>query len=80
MRIVGNLLLAVGALIGLLVAGAMLTSPTIHLPWLVVIGLTKLVLISSGGLIAAGAVCLRLANRADERRRLASVPPEGPGR
>ena len=73
MRIVGNLLLALGAIIGVLVAVGMLTAPPLHLPWLVVVGLTKLVLISSGGLIAAGAVCLRLANRADERNRLRAL-------
>jgi hypothetical protein len=38
--------------------------------WLVAVGLAKLTLIASGGLIAAGAVVQRLAKRADDRARL----------
>lgn len=72
MRTVGNLLLALGALIGALVAVGMMTGVSLPgLPWLVVVGLVKLTFIASAGLIAAGAVCHRFANRADERKRLA---------
>ena len=74
MRTIGNLLMALGALIGVLVALTMMTGVSLPgLPWLIVVGLIKLTLIASGGLIAAGAVCLRLANRADERSRLGAA-------
>jgi hypothetical protein len=38
--------------------------------WLIAVGLVKLTLIASGGLIAAGAVLQRLARRAEDRARL----------
>jgi hypothetical protein len=69
MRGLGNLLLALGVLVGVIVSAAMLAGISLPgVPWLVAVGLVKLALVSSGGLMAAGAVCLRLANRADQRQ------------
>jgi hypothetical protein len=80
MRTIGNLLMALGALIGMLVAVTMMTGVSLPgLPWLIIVGFVKLTLIASGGLIAAGGVCLRLANRAEERKRLAPSDARPPG-
>jgi hypothetical protein len=80
MRTVGNVLMALGALVGVLVGVTMMTGVSLPgLPWLIVVGLVKLTLVASGGLIAAGAVCLRLANRAEERKRLAPSDARPPG-
>jgi len=71
-RIVGRLLAALGLVVG----GAMslaLAVP-IHvagISWLIGIGLVKLTFLTSLGLIGAGAVLQRLANRSDARRHLA---------
>jgi hypothetical protein len=68
MRVLGNLLVALGVLLGVLVASAMLFDVTPPgLPWLVAVGIAKLTLITSGGLMAGGAVLGRLARRAEER-------------
>ena len=72
MRRVGQLLMALGLAVGVLVALAMAA----HLgvagaPWLINVALAKLGLISAGGLMAGGAVSLRLARR-DEQRQLGS--------
>ena len=47
-------------------------SGVVHLavPWLVAVGLAKLTLIATGGLMAAGATCHRLALRKEQRERL----------
>ena len=68
MRKVGNGLLVSGAVIGAAVGGAMLAG--VHLTgvsWLVAVGLAKLTLVASGGLMATGAVCLRLDQRASAK-------------
>jgi hypothetical protein len=75
MRRLGHLLMTLGATVGVAVALAMLA----HLglagaPWLVNVALAKLGLIGAGGLMAAGAVSVRLAARR-EQRRLASREP-----
>jgi hypothetical protein len=75
MRPLGALLLALGVLLGCAVGVALLLG--VQLPgvtWLVAVGLTKLTLIASGGLMGAGAVLLRLAKRSDERDRLGAGP------
>lgn len=73
MRSAGTLLLMAGALAGALVGlGLLFGIPVPGLPWLLVVGLVKLALLGSLGLMASGAVLLRLARRADERARLAS--------
>jgi hypothetical protein len=73
MRPLGTLLLALGVLLGCVVGVGILFGVELPgLSWLVAVGLTKLALIASGGLIAGGAVLHRLARRADERGRLGS--------
>jgi len=75
MRHLGTGLLVAGAAIGVAVGGAMLMGVgVVGMPWLVTVGLTKLALLSSGGLMAAGAACLRLDRRAGERPRLPREP------
>ena len=66
--------MALGAAVGVLVALAMAA----HLgladaPWLVNVALAKLGLIAAGGLMAGGAVVVRLAKR-QEQRQLGSRP------
>ena len=71
MRKLGNMLMLGGAAVGVGVGAAMLGG--VHVvahPWLVTVGLVKLTLIASGGLMATGAVCVRLANRAEQRQLL----------
>jgi hypothetical protein len=62
MRLVANLLLTLGLAVGAIGAvGFLLGFHVTGLTWLVAIGLSKLVLVSSGGLMAAGAAILRLS-------------------
>jgi hypothetical protein len=76
LRWVGNSLLGLGVVVGGAVGVAMLTG--VHLAgvsWLVAVGIAKLTLVASVGLMAGGAVCLRLDYR--ERGRLAAGDPPG---
>ena len=71
MRRIGSFLLFCGAAIGLGVGAAMLSGVHfVGVPWIVAVGLTKLTLLASGGLMAAGAVCIRLARRDEQRKAL----------
>ena len=71
MRLLGWALLSLGVLVGSMVGLAMLGGPHLTgLSWLVAVGLAKLTLLTSGGLMAGGAVCLRLDRRAAERAAL----------
>lgn len=64
LRRIGSLLLFLGVTVGVAVGVAMLLGlRPAAMSWLVAVGLTKLALIASGGLMAAGALCLRLDNR-----------------
>jgi hypothetical protein len=73
MRTLGTLLLALGVLLGIVIGvGLLLGVQLPGLSWIVAVGLTKLALIASGGLMAGGAVLHRLARRADQRARLAA--------
>ena len=77
MRSLGTLLLALGVLLGMAMGLGLLAGISLPgLPWLVAVGLVKLALVASVGLIAGGAVLHRLARRADERERLPSVPAD----
>lgn len=74
MRRIGQLLMLLGAGVGILVALAMLLGITVNgVPWLVAVGLGKLTLAASAGLMATGAFVQRLASRRREAERLA--PP-----
>lgn len=66
---IGGLVLGIG--VGVAIVGG---SHFISLPWLVSVGLAKLTLLASGGLMGIGAICHRLAAR-DER--LLSPPDDG---
>lgn len=71
MRPLGALLLALGVLLGCAVGvGLLLGVQVPGVSWLVAVGLTKLTLIASGGLMAAGAVLTRLSKRSEGRDRL----------
>jgi hypothetical protein len=73
MRLLGTLLLVLGCILGCAVGVGLLLGVEIPgVSWLIAVGLVKLTLIASGGLMAAGAVVHRLARRADERSRLPS--------
>ena len=74
MRSLGTLLLLLGLCVGViggvgLIAGLHVSGWT----WLVTIGLAKLTLVASGGLMAGGAVLQRLARREDARQLLESA-------
>jgi len=67
-------LLALGLLVGVAGgAGLMLGLHAIGLQWLIAIGLAKLTLLTSGGLMAGGAVLQRLARREESRKQLGSA-------
>lgn len=80
MRPLGALLLALGALLGCAVGVAILFGvQPLGVSWLVAVGLAKLTLVAAGGLMAGGAVLLRLAKRSEDRSRL-TEPTPGVGR
>jgi hypothetical protein len=76
MRKLSAVMMGLGVLLGTAVSVAMLLDVEIGLHWMLLVGLAKLTLAGSLGLIAAGAVLRRLAIRADQRdaHRL-RVPP-----
>ena len=77
MRRIGNTLLWTGALVGVVSGVWLWFGPAAGgLPLFVGIGLIKLTLAAGLGLIASGAVALRLANRADLRRQLGDADSE----
>jgi hypothetical protein len=74
MRPLGTLLLALGVLVGCAVGiGLFLGVQIPGVSWLVAVGLVKLTLMTSGGLIAAGAVLHRLARRSEQRDRVSTA-------
>ena len=74
MRRFGQFLMGLGAAVGVAVALAMFAHfGIVGVPWLVNVALAKLGLVASLGLIAGGAVSVRLANRHDQQR----LPPGG---
>jgi hypothetical protein len=79
LRWVGNGLLGLGVVVGGAVGVAMLTGVSLAgVSWLVAVGVAKLTLIASAGLMAGGALCLRLDHR--ERKRLAAGDTGGTAR
>ena len=68
LRRFGQVLMALGATVGVSVVAAMVA----HLglagaPWLINVALAKLGLIAAGGLMAGGAMSVRLARRREQR-------------
>ena len=77
MRRIGNALMWTGAVVGVLSGVWLWFGPGAGgLPWFVGIGLIKLTFAAGLGLIATGAVALRMANRANVRRLLEGEDPE----
>lgn len=73
MRSLAALLMALGVALGAALSAALalhVTIPGVH--WFVLVGLAKLALVGSLGLIAAGGIVRRLAIRKEGRRALAS--------
>ena len=71
MKRLGAVLLVLGALVGC-IAGiwVMIGLDAVHLPWIVSIGLVKLILAASLGIMAGGAVLVRLAKKSEGRSRI----------
>ncbi len=79
MRRLGSILIGSGVVVGLGVVVAMLgVIPLPVMPWIVSVGLAKLTLLASGGLMGAGAVCNRLALRREQRELLPPAAPRTP--
>jgi hypothetical protein len=76
MRLLGQLLMILGVAVGGAVGLALLFHLSIPgVPWLIALGLAKLTLVGSAGLLGAGAFVQRLANRHDDRPALPSDTP-----
>jgi hypothetical protein len=76
MRLLGQLLMILGVAVGGAVGLALLFHLSIPgVPWLIALGLAKLTLVGSAGLLGAGAFVQRLANRRDDRPALPSDTP-----
>jgi hypothetical protein len=73
MRRFGQFLMALGAAVGVLVAVAMFAHWGVAGSWLLNVALGKLALIGATGLMAGGAVSIRLAARREQRQL--SRPP-----
>ena len=79
MRRLGSILIGSGVVVGLGVVVAMLgVIPLPVMPWIVSVGLAKLTLLGSAGLMGAGAVCNRLALRQEQREMLQRSTPPAP--
>jgi hypothetical protein len=79
MRIVGSTLMILGLLVGLADGFLILTGgAAFGVSWIVSVALAKLIFISSLGLLGAGAVVHRLANRDALRSIEPGDPPEKP--
>ena len=71
MRTFGKTLMVLGAAVGVSVAISMLAHVGVAGPWLVNVALAKLGLVASFGLMAGGAISVRVGNRR-KRRELAA--------
>jgi hypothetical protein len=68
-RPLGTMLMISGLVLGVGVGVAIVGGPQFFsLPWMVSVGLAKLTLLASGGLMGVGAVCHRLAAREEQKR------------
>lgn len=69
MKPIGKALLVLGALVGV-VAGlwVMIGLDKVQLPWLVSVGLVKLIVVASLGIMGAGAGLMRIARRNELHR------------
>jgi len=69
-----------GLVLGIGVGVAIVLGVPSSLPWLVSVGLAKLTLLASGGMMGAGAICHRLASRHEQRLSLESGSDAEPKR
>jgi hypothetical protein len=68
-RPLGTVLMIGGLVLGIGVGVAIIAGPQLFsLPWMISVGLAKLTLLASGGLMGAGAICHRLAAREEQKR------------
>jgi hypothetical protein len=68
MRTLGQILMGVGALLGIAVGiGVALPIPMVGVTWLVAVGLVKLTFVAALGLMASGATLLRIAHRSESK-------------
>ena len=75
MRLLGRALAALGLLVGIALGLAlMFPLHLVGLSWIIGVGLAKLTFLGSLGLIGAGAVLQRLANREDQHAKLPPPP------
>ena len=72
MKRLGSLLMLLGAVVGIVAAAGIGGVFHLALPWLVNVGLAKLTLVASGGLMASGAVVRRVATRREQTAPLAA--------
>jgi hypothetical protein len=70
MRRIGELLMIVGAILGVLVGLSIIAHLGPGSSWLINVALAKLALIGAGGLMGAGAVAIRIDNR--DRKNLSA--------
>jgi hypothetical protein len=70
MKRIGAALMILGAIVGV-VAGAWVVVglDRVHLPWLISVGLVKLIVAASFGIMGAGAMLTRIARKAESRAR-----------
>jgi HAMP domain-containing protein len=77
MRLIGNVLLWCGVVVGVISGVWLWFGPSAGgLPWFVGVGLIKLTFAAGLALIATGAVALRMDNRARLRQQLDGADPE----
>jgi hypothetical protein len=68
-RPLGTVLMIGGLVLGVGIGVAIIAGPQfLSLPWMISVGLAKLTLLASGGLMGAGAICHRLAAREEQKR------------
>jgi hypothetical protein len=68
-RPLGTVLMIGGLVLGVGVGVALIAGPQFFsLPWMISVGLAKLTLLASVGLMGAGAMCHRLAAREEQKR------------
>lgn len=78
MKPVGSVLMVAGVSIGIAVGIAILAGVSIpNIPWIIGVGLAKLVILSALCLIGAGAMLHRLGTRAENRNKLATLRSRG---
>jgi hypothetical protein len=76
MRRIGELLMILGAILGVLVGLSIVTHLGPGSSWIINVALAKLALVGAGGLMGAGAVAIRIDNRDRSKNLSAGSGPE----